>query len=89
VDVPSFLQAATAFVNDKCFGTLSVGLSIHPSTQKRYTNELHQAISDLRYGAIVVNHTRASLAHSWPLSCFTLWCRGLQPTSRCTQADTH
>mgnify|MGYP002777168819 CR=1 FL=1 len=50
-----FLPQAVEFVNHKVWGNLSCVILIHPKTQKHLATELHQAIADLRYGAIAVN----------------------------------
>jgi hypothetical protein len=71
VDVTAFLQAATAFVNDQCFGTLSMSISIHPSTQKQNGNEILGAIDKLRYGTIVVNQAGQHLPRL--LLCVNPW----------------
>jgi len=54
-DAASFLEAAVPFANDRCWGTLSVNLLIHPTSEKAVRKGLEQAIADLRYGAIAVN----------------------------------
>eukprot|EP01025_Chloroclados_australasicus_P032616 TRINITY_DN3304_c0_g1_i1.p1 TRINITY_DN3304_c0_g1~~TRINITY_DN3304_c0_g1_i1.p1 ORF type:complete len:193 (-),score=23.54 TRINITY_DN3304_c0_g1_i1:281-814(-) len=54
-DPQEFLQAALPFCNDKLFGTLSCGVSVHPSLMKEHQSVILQALSDLKYGAIAVN----------------------------------
>ena len=54
-DPREFLEKATAFANDDCWGTLSCMILVHPSTQRDYASELDRAIANLRYGGIGVN----------------------------------
>jgi hypothetical protein len=54
-DPREFLEKATAFANDRCWGTLSVCLLVHPSTAETYAGELDRAVANLRYGGIGVN----------------------------------
>ncbi|KAF5828342.1 Aldehyde/histidinol dehydrogenase [Dunaliella salina] len=54
-DASAFLRAATSFVNERCFGSLSVGVWIHPETQKQHQEAFTKAIDDLQYGSICVN----------------------------------
>lgn len=55
VDVPLFLERAVSFANDRCWGTLSCALLIHPATEEDHDAEVKQAIADLRYGGIAIN----------------------------------
>ena len=57
-DGADFLKNAVEFVNDKVWGTLSASVIIHPKTQKLavMAQALEQALADMRYGTIVVNH---------------------------------
>ena len=57
--VPDFLRRATAFCNDHVWGTLNAALFVHPDTQRQHEEAVEQAIADLRYGTIVVNHWAA------------------------------
>jgi acyl-CoA reductase-like NAD-dependent aldehyde dehydrogenase len=50
-----FLEKAVAFANDRCWGTLSCNLIIHPATEETYPKEVDRAIADLRYGGIAIN----------------------------------
>jgi acyl-CoA reductase-like NAD-dependent aldehyde dehydrogenase len=50
-----FLPVATAFANDKCWGTLSCMLLIDPATERRCAAQFDQAIEQLRYGGIGIN----------------------------------
>jgi acyl-CoA reductase-like NAD-dependent aldehyde dehydrogenase len=53
--VPTFLEQAVAFANDRCWGTLSCCLLVHPATEEAHQPELARAIDALRYGAVGVN----------------------------------
>ena len=57
-----FLTKAADFANDRCWGTLSCAILIHPSTREEHPREFDRAIASLRYGAIGVN-TWSSLAY--------------------------
>lgn len=61
VDVPSYIAAATTFVNDVLAGTLGANVIVHPKTEKMYAAEVDRMIADLRYGAIGVNTWSASV----------------------------
>ena len=50
-----FLAAAVTFANERCWGTLSVNVLVHPKTEKQLGAAFDQAIADLRYGAISIN----------------------------------
>jgi aldehyde dehydrogenase (NAD(P)+) len=60
-DPAAFLKAATAFANDRLWGTLSAVVMIHPKTERdpAVAAALDTAIADLRYGAVGVNHWSA------------------------------
>jgi hypothetical protein len=55
-DPSEFLQAATNFCNEHLWGTLSCTVIIDPRTQKAAPAALEKAVTDLRYGSVVVNH---------------------------------
>jgi hypothetical protein len=57
-DPPEFLAAATAFCNDRLWGTLSAGLVIPPILEEdpAIARAFDAATAALRYGAIAVNH---------------------------------
>lgn len=55
VDAPLFLRHAVDFANERCWGTLSCCLLIHPATEEEHDADVKQAIADLRYGGIGVN----------------------------------
>jgi acyl-CoA reductase-like NAD-dependent aldehyde dehydrogenase len=50
-----FLARAVEFANDKCWGTLSCTLIVHPATEEAHAAEVDQAIAGLRYGGIGIN----------------------------------
>uniref|UniRef100_A0A7S0WV00 Aldehyde dehydrogenase domain-containing protein n=1 Tax=Chlamydomonas leiostraca TaxID=1034604 RepID=A0A7S0WV00_9CHLO len=55
-DPAAFLRAAAAYANDKCWGSLTAAVYIHPQTQKRLGSQaVDTFLSDLRYGSISVN----------------------------------
>jgi aldehyde dehydrogenase (NAD(P)+) len=57
-DPVEFLQAAVKFVNERVWGTLAATIIVHPQSLKdpRIAAAVEQAIADLRYGAVAVNH---------------------------------
>lgn len=54
-DPSAFLAAATAFANDRLWGTLSAVLFIDPRTERGAKDALDKAVSELRYGAVGIN----------------------------------
>jgi len=54
-EVPSFLTAAAAALNDACWGTLSCAVYIHPHTQAAHAAAFEEFIAALRYGSVGVN----------------------------------
>lgn len=50
-----FLAAAVPFANDRCWGTLTINLLVHPKSERSLGAALDQAIADLRYGGIAIN----------------------------------
>ncbi len=58
-----FLAKAVDFANDRCWGTLSCVMLVHPSTREEHPREVDRAIAALRYGAIGVN-AWSSLAYA-------------------------
>jgi acyl-CoA reductase-like NAD-dependent aldehyde dehydrogenase len=58
-----FLAQAVDFANDRCWGTLSTAMLVHPSTRAEHAGEVDRAIAALRYGAIGVN-AWSSLAYA-------------------------
>ena len=59
-----FLKKAVTFCNTVLWGTLNASIILHPRTQKRFSGILEQAIADLKYGSVAVNH--------WPGLCYGL-----------------
>ena len=76
-DPVEYLQQAVKFVNDRVWGTLAATIVVHPSSMKdpKVAAAVEQAIQDLRYGAVAVNHWPA-LAYAF---CSTPW--GAHPSS--------
>ena len=70
-DPIDFLRKAVVFCNDTMWGTLNVSLIVHPSQEKdpAFRAALEQAIADLRYGTVGVNHWPA-LGYAF---CTTTW----------------
>ena len=54
-DAREFLSRAVDFANERCWGTLSCCVLVHPATEKAHAQELDEAIARLRYGGIGVN----------------------------------
>ena len=50
-----FLAEAVPFANDRCWGTLSINVILHPKTEKQLGATFDTAIADLHYGAIAIN----------------------------------
>ncbi|MBR58885.1 MAG: aldehyde dehydrogenase [Myxococcales bacterium] len=65
-DPIAFLKNAVSFCNNRLWGTLNACILIHPETaaSPAMAEALEQAIRDLRYGAVGINH--------WPAMCFAL-----------------
>jgi acyl-CoA reductase-like NAD-dependent aldehyde dehydrogenase len=60
VDIPGadarqYLREAVTFANERCWGTLSCMMLIHPRTQRDHRGAFEQALADLRFGGIGVN----------------------------------
>lgn len=60
--VPEFLDQAVTFVNEKIWGTLAVGLIVHPrSLRERWVAEaVERAVAELRYGTVSLNQWSAA-----------------------------
>lgn len=54
-DAGDFLAQAVPFANDQLWGNLSCVVLIDPPTQRRYREQLDQAIANLHYGGIGIN----------------------------------
>ena len=50
-----FLERAVAFANERCWGTLSCCMLVHPATEEAHPDEVARAVADLRYGGIGIN----------------------------------
>jgi len=50
-----FLERAVAFANERCWGTLSCCVLIHPTTESENAEAFDRAIAELRYGGIGIN----------------------------------
>jgi aldehyde dehydrogenase (NAD(P)+) len=57
-DPVTFLREAVSFCNQRLWGTLAASIVVHPRSLKdpAVALALEQAIADLRYGAVAVNH---------------------------------
>lgn len=62
--VPRFLDAAVEFANQRCWGTLSCALLVHPDSEEDNHEALARAVRDLRYGGIGIN--------AWPGAIYGL-----------------
>lgn len=63
-DEAGFLAAAVEFCNQRLHGTLNAGLVVDPRTRRRLGDPLEQAIEELRYGSVAINH--------WPAMSYGL-----------------
>lgn len=54
-DVPAFLRAAQATINERCWGTLSCSVYVHPETQAAHAEAFESFLVGLRYGSVGVN----------------------------------
>jgi len=54
-DVPSYLIKATAFANERLYGTLGVNILAHPKTMKKHRSAVDRMLARLDYGTIAVN----------------------------------
>ena len=50
-----FLEEAVKFANERCWGTLSCCLLVHPVVEEDHADEVSKAVADLRYGGIGIN----------------------------------
>ena len=62
--VTRFLEAAVTFANERCWGTLSCALLVHPDAEEASHDAFARAVRDLRYGAIGIN--------AWPGAIYGL-----------------
>lgn len=65
-DPVEFLASATAFANDRLWGTLNAMLYVTPQTERDsvLSKALDDAIAELRYGTVAINH--------WPAAGYAL-----------------
>lgn len=56
VDAAEFLRNAVDFCNDVVWGSLASTIIVHPTTRKRLGPAFDQAVRDLRYGSVAINH---------------------------------
>lgn len=63
-NVVDYMSKAVAFANERLWGNLVASIVVHPDSMKEpaIAAAVEQAIADLRYGSIVINHWGA-LAH--------------------------
>ncbi|CAD7697596.1 unnamed protein product [Ostreobium quekettii] len=54
-DIDKFCTEAVSFANDRCWGTLSCSMMVHPGTQRDSQHVVDRALEGLKYGTIVVN----------------------------------
>jgi acyl-CoA reductase-like NAD-dependent aldehyde dehydrogenase len=59
-----YLRNAVEFCNATLWGTLCANLIVHPRTAREIGSELEDAIADLRYGTVAVNHWVA-MGYAW------------------------
>lgn len=50
-----FLEKAVDFANERCWGTLSCIMLVHPATMRDFRAEVERAIARLRYGGVAIN----------------------------------
>lgn len=55
-DAADFLKKAVEFCNQHLHGTLNACILVHPKTAEQLGDVLEQAIADLKYGSVGVNH---------------------------------
>lgn len=60
--VPEFIRKAVRFANETLWGTLNVTLIVHPKALRdpEVARAVEQAIADLRYGTVSLNHWAAA-----------------------------
>jgi len=54
-DAKAFLEQTPAFVNEGIWGRLSCSLILHPSAAEQLSDTVESAITQLEYGAVVIN----------------------------------
>jgi len=60
--VPEFIDRAVDFVNEKVWGTLAVGLIVHPASLRdpEIATSVERAVANLRYGTVSLNQWSAA-----------------------------
>jgi hypothetical protein len=56
VGTEGFLAEAVRFCNERLHGTLNAEILVEPTTERQLGPKVEQAIADLRYGSVAVNH---------------------------------
>jgi hypothetical protein len=56
LDTADFIKKATAFANDVTWGTLNATIIIDPRTARTHRAELDEAVDQLKFGSVCVNH---------------------------------
>ncbi|BDA42382.1 hypothetical protein COCOBI_03-2690 [Coccomyxa sp. Obi] len=54
-DPETFLDAAVAYANDRCWGSLSCSLMVPPDVSAAHADAVDRAVAALRYGSININ----------------------------------
>lgn len=54
-DAARFIELAVPFANDRCWGTLSINVLVHPKSEEELGERFEEAIANLRYGGIGIN----------------------------------
>ncbi|MEM7605820.1 MAG: aldehyde dehydrogenase family protein [Myxococcota bacterium] len=70
-DVVEYIEKAVEFANERCWGTLSASIIVHPKSLKdpRVQRAVDKAIEDLRFGSVIVNHW-AALSYGFVSTCW-------------------
>ena len=55
-DTADFIKKATNFANDVTWGSLNATIIIDPRTERGHRAELEEAVDQLRFGSVCVNH---------------------------------
>ena len=84
-NVAEYLSNAVEFCNNTLWGTLNVGLIIDPRIEKRFSKEFDQAIADLEYGTVAINHW-AGLGYGFGCTAWGAYQDMLETISRAVSA---
>jgi len=63
-DAAEFLRNAVRFCNETLWGTLSACIVVHPEVERSLGGAIEEALEELRYGTVGVNHWTA-LSYVW------------------------